>query len=95
VGIAKSELDLQFYGEGPELSVVVEYAADLFEPSTIERLLQHHEQVLEQLVTSSELTLTRLPIMTPAEQYRMLTEWNATDRPLEESFDRLLEEIGP
>jgi non-ribosomal peptide synthetase component F len=94
-GIAKSELDMQFYGAGAELSVVVEYAADLFKPSTVERILLHHEQVLEQLVTHPELPLTRIAIMTATEQHRMLTEWNATERSLEESFDRLLEEIDP
>ena len=93
--VAKSEVDLQFYGEGSELGVEVEYAADLFEPATIERLLRHHEHVLGQMVATPDLTLARFSVMTPTEQHEMLTEWNSTDRSLEESFDRLLEEMDP
>jgi len=75
---SKSELDLQFYGTGPELGVVVEYAADLFQSGTIERLLQHHTRVLEQMVADSTAPVSRLAIMTSIEQSRMLVEWNAT-----------------
>jgi hypothetical protein len=47
------------------------------------------------LVATPDLPLTRFSVMTPTEQHEMLTEWNSTDRSLEESFDRLLEEMGP
>ncbi len=56
----------------------MEYAADLFKPSTIERLLRHHEQVLEQLVAEPALPLSQFPVMAQAEQGLMLKEWNAT-----------------
>lgn len=52
--VAKSELDLQFTGQGADLEVVVEYAADLFKASTIERMLQHHAQVLRQLTEEQD-----------------------------------------
>ena len=93
--IAKSELDLQFYGEGSELYVSVEYAADLFEPATIERLLRHHAAYTRAVGDDSRAVSDALLDHDPTEQHKMLTEWNSTDRSLEESFDRLLEEMGP
>ena len=81
---AKSELDLQFYGEGKQLEVVVEYAQELFEPQTIERLLRHHERVLEELVAKPALSLSRFSLLTKGEEELILGKWNATQRVYEE-----------
>ena len=74
-GTAKCELDLEFFGKGPELGVLVEYATDLFEPTTIERLLQHQRRVLEQLVSQPALPLSRFSLLTPDES-RLQELWN-------------------
>src|SRR6185295_579302 len=79
---AKCELDLQFFGTGDALDVTVEYACDLFNAVTVERLLQHHQQVLEELVAAPEQRLSAVSILTVAEQ-RLLTERHATVQALE------------
>jgi acyl carrier protein len=50
--VATSELDFQFFGQGKDLEAVVTYAADLFKPATVRRLLQQHQYILEQLVAA-------------------------------------------
>jgi acyl transferase domain-containing protein len=47
-----SEIDLQFFSDDSGLRVMVEYAADLFAQDTIERMIGHHQQILEALVAS-------------------------------------------
>ena len=77
---AKCEVDFQFFGEGTELGVVVEYAAELFERATIERMVRHHEQVLEELVSNGDRRLSMYTILSAAERSLLLDEWVATDR---------------
>jgi hypothetical protein len=48
-----NELDLQFYGDSTSLDVVVEYASDLFAPSTIRRMVEHHRRVMEAFVAGT------------------------------------------
>ncbi|MEY2393827.1 MAG: hypothetical protein QOF94_172, partial [Acidobacteriaceae bacterium] len=83
---AKCELDFQFFGEGLELSVLVDYAADLFDRETIERLLLHHEQVLEELVASPDRRLSDYSVLSKAEHDLLLHEWTATDRYFDEGL---------
>ena len=45
------ELDFQFYCETEHLLLVVDYAANLFRPSTIQRISRHHEEILVQLLS--------------------------------------------
>ncbi|MGH9527117.1 MAG: AMP-binding protein, partial [Terriglobales bacterium] len=77
--IARSELDFQFFGEGGRLEAVVEYATDLFDAATVERMLEHQQSVLEELVAEPERKLSRFALLSEAEQ-RRLAEWNATER---------------
>jgi non-ribosomal peptide synthetase component F len=57
----------------------LEYSTDLFDASTIERLLRHFEVLLEGAVEDPERKLSELPLLTPAEQKQVLVEWNATE----------------
>jgi acyl carrier protein len=47
-----NEMDLQFFGDGSQLKVTVEYAAELFSRNTIARLIQHHQKAMEFLVNT-------------------------------------------
>ncbi|HVK93232.1 MAG TPA: amino acid adenylation domain-containing protein, partial [Noviherbaspirillum sp.] len=77
-----SEIDLQFFGDGAGLSVTVEYAADLFSPATIERLLQHHQDILTSFIATPALSLSQLAMSSPQER-QLLAQCNRTERPLE------------
>ncbi len=69
---AKSELDLAYYGDAEGLQVVAEYAADLFRRERIERLLDHHQQLLESMMADSSRRLGELEWLSEAEKQRQL-----------------------
>jgi amino acid adenylation domain-containing protein len=76
-----ARLDLSvFLRELPsgEIQATVEYATDLFEDSTIERLFGHYTTILEGVLADPEQRLSELPLLTAAERRRMLVEWNDT-----------------
>jgi len=55
-----------------------EYAVDLFEGSTIERLASHLAVLLEGIVRSPSARLSELPLMDAVERNRLVDESNAT-----------------
>ncbi|HEY0602499.1 MAG TPA: amino acid adenylation domain-containing protein [Herpetosiphonaceae bacterium] len=86
-GTAKFDLWLSITEDSDSLFGQLEYNTDLFEAATIERLIGHFQVLLQGIVAQPELPITRLPLLTEAEQ-QQLTGWNATatdyalDRPL-------------
>ena len=60
------------------LRAVMEYATDLFEASTIERMLAHYASLLEGVVRNASVSVGRVPLLSDAERQRLLTEWNNT-----------------
>ncbi len=54
------------------------YASDLFDPSTIDRLLGHFETLLASVAADPEQHISRLPMLTEAEREQMLVQWNDT-----------------
>ncbi|HEX5853263.1 MAG TPA: amino acid adenylation domain-containing protein [Solirubrobacteraceae bacterium] len=66
--------------EDGSLHAQLEYATDLFDASTIERLIGHYRTVLAAVGRGPEQRLSELPILTSAERALMLVDWNATDR---------------
>ncbi len=55
-----------------------EYATDLFDASTIERMTRHFHTLLETIVTNPDQPISTLPLLTEAERHRLLVEWNDT-----------------
>ncbi len=72
---AKFDLSLYVTENGSELDGGIEYATDLFERATIERLVEHLRTLLEAVVADPERRLSDLPLLGPAERRRVL-EWN-------------------
>jgi amino acid adenylation domain-containing protein len=64
-----------------ELHLNVGYSTDLFDDTTIERLIGHLRALLEAVGRDPGLRLSRLPILTEQERRTMLTDWNATRQP--------------
>ncbi|HEX3693491.1 MAG TPA: amino acid adenylation domain-containing protein [Solirubrobacteraceae bacterium] len=62
------------------LRAQLEYSSDLFDASTIERLIDHYRTLLAAAARDPEQRLSELPLLTPAERKQMLIEWNATAR---------------
>jgi amino acid adenylation domain-containing protein len=56
----------------------VEYAADLFEPATITRLIGHFQTLVEGIVARPEAHISELPLLTETEHRQLLVDWNDT-----------------
>ncbi|WP_379162610.1 amino acid adenylation domain-containing protein [Paenibacillus sp. sgz5001063] len=72
----------------------VQYSTDLFEPDTIERLIEHYMNVLEAIANDPTTCLSRLPLLSEKERNTILVKWNDTavnllsDTTLHETFTR-------
>ena len=66
--------------EGPALGGFLEYSTDLFDATTVERMVRRFQVLLEGMVAQPEVRLDRLPSLAPAEQHQTLVEWNDTAR---------------
>ena len=78
-GTATFDLTLNITEQTDGLSTSVEYNTDLFDRSTIERLLGHYHTLLEAIVADPDRAITRLPLLTEAERRRMLVDWNRSE----------------
>ena len=55
-----------------------EYNTDLFDFTTIARMAGHLQTLLEGIVDNPDQQLSNLPLLTKAERYQLLVEWNDT-----------------
>ena len=77
-GIAKFDISVVMWEAG-DLRCQFEYNTDLFEPSTMQRMLQHFEKLLNGVVENPDLAVAKIPLMSPEERERVVVEWNRTD----------------
>src|SRR5581483_8468746 len=92
-GMAKFDLSL-FLQEGPDgLVGRAEFNTDLFDSSTIARMLGHFCVLLEAVAANPEVRLRQLPLLTQAERDQLVTEWNRTERvfPADQCLHQLFE----
>ena len=75
---AKFDLTLVFTDSEEELLGALEYNTDLFDDSTIARLLEHFQTLLAGIVANPKQRLAELPLLTPPERQMMIVEWNQT-----------------
>jgi amino acid adenylation domain-containing protein len=71
-----------------------EYRTDLFDEATIVRMAGHWQTLLEGIIAEPTRQVTKLPLLTAAEERCLLEEWNATqaDYPKELCVHELFEE---
>ncbi|NRA56472.1 MAG: amino acid adenylation domain-containing protein, partial [Gammaproteobacteria bacterium] len=69
-------LDINEYEGG--ISASFNYATDLFEPSTIERLAKHWQQLLQGIVAKPNERIAELPLLDQAEKKHIIEDWNDT-----------------
>ncbi|HZF14077.1 MAG TPA: amino acid adenylation domain-containing protein, partial [Thermoanaerobaculia bacterium] len=75
---AKFDLTLGLAEHDGGLSGFLEYATDLFDGATIDRLLDHYERLLGAALAAPELPAGELPLVSGAERHQLLAEWNDT-----------------
>jgi amino acid adenylation domain-containing protein len=90
-----AKLDLAYFlVQGADgFSGRIEYNTDLFDATTIERMLCHYFQLLEAALKDPEQQVSQLPLLTAEERQQILVEWNSTEAeyPREECLHNLFE----
>ena len=91
---AKFDLNLSMTERRGNLDVGIEYATDLFDATTIERMAAHFQVLLEAIVADPEQRISHLPLLTQAERQQLAAEWSATAAayPRDSSVHALFEE---
>ncbi len=94
VRTAKFDLTLLVSDTANGLSGWLEYNADLFESSTIERLKNHFENLLVSVTATPDASVARLPLLGAQEQQQILLDWNNTETsyPREQCIPEFFEE---
>jgi len=75
---AKFDLLLNLEEGSEGLEATWEYAADLFDAATIERMAEHFRHLLEGIARAPEQRIRQLPLLDDADIRRILIDWNAT-----------------
>ena len=77
-GVARLDLALEILQIPIGLKCRFRFSTDLFDRSTIERLVNHFETVLHAIASNPNQRISALPVLTEAERNQILIEWNDT-----------------
>ncbi|MEH2164065.1 MAG: amino acid adenylation domain-containing protein [Nostoc sp.] len=90
---AKFDLTLDLCERDEQLHCMWEYATDLFEAETIQRMAGHFEVLLGAIIENPQQPISKLPLMTTAE-IQQLQVWNQTniDYPQNQTLVTLFEQ---
>ncbi len=78
---AKFDLTLTV-SETPDTFLLdIEYDTDLFEASTIDRMLAHYERLLQEMVAQPQTPVSRLDMLTANEKHLLLEAWVPKAKP--------------
>ncbi len=97
-GTEKNDLTLQIVEQQNRLVGSLSYSTDLFDESTIRRMTDHWQRILEAIVADPGQLLRDVELLSIDERHQILQEWNATgsDFPenscLHELFERQVEQ---
>ena len=91
---AKFDLSLDISETEEGLACIWEYAVDLFDAVTIERMAGYFEVLLRGIVEKPRSTIESLPLLSEPERHQLLVEWNDTarDYPRDKCIHELFEE---
>ncbi|HEV2733901.1 MAG TPA: amino acid adenylation domain-containing protein, partial [Longimicrobiaceae bacterium] len=74
---AKFDLTLEVAAEGGGLRASIEYASDLFDAATVERMARHFGLLLDAALAAPETPVAELPLL-PDDERALLGAWNDT-----------------
>jgi len=95
--VAKFDLSFSVYENKKEMGINIDYATDLFDRETIERVAHHFKELLHYLVKNPYQLLHTYPLLSPPEQHQLLIEWNDTkaaypeDKTIHQLFEKQVE----
>ncbi|MES2940788.1 MAG: amino acid adenylation domain-containing protein [Pseudomonadota bacterium] len=75
---AKFDLTLTVVEAEQELHASLEYATELFDQETIERMARHLQRLLEAIAENAQSRIADLPMLGQEEEHQLLRQWNAT-----------------
>ncbi len=92
-GTAQFDLALHLYEGDEELTGHFEYNTDLFDTPAINRMVKHFLTLLDGIVSNPKQSISDLPLLSEAERYQLLVEWNKTrvDYPRDQLIHQLFE----
>jgi amino acid adenylation domain-containing protein len=75
------------------IDIIWEYNTDLFDDTTISRMIEHYQVLLHRIVADPGQRLAALPVLTEAERQQLLVTWNdtQTDYPRNACIQHLFE----
>ncbi|MEJ6981954.1 amino acid adenylation domain-containing protein [Pedobacter sp. P351] len=74
--VAKFDLTFTFVETAKSLSGSIQYNIELFEESTIKRMLAHFKELLTSIVKTPAQSLSQLTLLTPSEKHELLHSFN-------------------
>jgi amino acid adenylation domain-containing protein len=74
------DLSLSVHDIDGKLSFWMEYSSDVFEPSTIRRMLRHFSNLLAGLVEEPEKPVAAVSYLSASERQQLVSDWNNTKR---------------
>jgi amino acid adenylation domain-containing protein len=80
---AKFDLSLYITELQDGLSILFEYNTDLFDTSTITRMLNHFETLLNGIVANPDIPASQLPLMDNTERQQVLSDFNNSAMPVD------------
>ena len=88
------DLEMHVWQRGKTLSGTIVYSTDLFDGSTIGRMVGHFVTLLQGIVADADKRISELPLLTEPERHQLLVEWNdtAVDYPRDKCVHQLFEE---
>ncbi len=90
----KFDLEVNYWEISSGLEGVWSYSTDLFDATTITRIAQHFQTLLQAIVASPKTRIAELPLLSQAERHQLLVEWNNTQAnyPQDKCIHQLFEE---
>jgi len=91
------DLSIDVAEKNKQVEVRFGYNSDLFEASTITRMMGHFRNLLESAANNPTMPVSRMPLLSSAERQRLIVEWNDTRVPyppvecLHEFFEQQVE----
>ncbi|MFI0424909.1 amino acid adenylation domain-containing protein [Spongiactinospora sp. 9N601] len=76
---SKFDVEISVSEQPDSLLVDVEYNSEIFDHDTVDRFLAGYRVLVEAFAGSAERRVSRLPVLPPDMERRLLAEWNDTD----------------
>ncbi|MEH2375501.1 amino acid adenylation domain-containing protein [Nostoc sp.] len=89
--MVRFDLEVHYWEVSGALEGVWNYSVDLFDATTIARIAQHFQTLLQAIVANKEARIAELPLLTIAERHQLLVECNNTQ--VDYSSDKCIHQL--